>query len=137
DVRRRVRASLGGVDGAGPLDRDLEGRADVTIEVVDGRVEDLLRHAEGGRPDAVEALGEVVERLCAPVTDLVTDRPHRRESGLDVVLGAWEERAQVPGAERPAAEIDRGEHGASLDSSPPCPDRRLTPRRGPGRRRDG
>ena len=121
-----VGAPLVGVHGPGALDRDLERAAHVGVEHLDGGIEHLGRDAEGGRPDPVEALSELVQRRRAAVMDVVADRADRLECGLDVVLRARQGSAQRPGPEGLGAQVDRGEHGSSLDSPHGAADRCLT-----------
>jgi hypothetical protein len=102
------------VDDPSPPDGLLQGRPNLRIEGAEGRGEDGSGDAQALRPDAVEALVCIAQRLGAAITDVVADRADHRERRLDVELGTRQGRTQVAQSGGTAAEIDDGEHGRIL-----------------------
>jgi len=88
------------VDDAHAPDGLLERCADVRVELVQSGRQNLCRHPKLPGPNPVEPLPQVSQGLCPTVANVVTDRSNRRQRGLDVELGPWQnlsKRARIEG----------------------------------------
>ena len=86
--------------------------------------ERLGRNPRGGQPHPVEALGGVQDRGRPALADVVADRPHGVERGLDVERRA---REHVAGVHLGPAQVDTADHAAqSRRPGMPAPPRART-----------
>ena len=99
-----------------PFDRDLEGLADLGIEGLLRLGEPFGGHAETGRDDAVEALGEFPQRGLAAGRDVLDDRAHRGHRLLDVEGCPRHHAGEILGP-RMAAQVDHAQVGRRLGLS--------------------
>jgi hypothetical protein len=99
-----------------PADGLLEARAHGGVEALEGRREGVARHRDVVGADAVEAGGEVDDRLHATGTHGVEDRLDLVRGGLDVELGAGHARAVVDGRRVGAPQVDATDQGHGTDS---------------------
>ena len=113
----------------GAADRLLQARADVGVQALERAGEGLGGHPDAGRPDAVEALGEVEKGLHPPLADVVAQRPHPLHGVLDVEGCAGHDPAQGTRSQGPATQVESSDH--------PVESRRGVPLGPPGRRPEG
>ena len=91
---------------AGPADRLLEGGAHGRVEGVERAGEDVGRHPQARRRDAVEALGGGVEGGGALLAHGGDDGPHGIQRRLDVELGPRQRGPQLAQGQVPTAQVD-------------------------------
>ena len=137
DLGRRVGALLVGVDQPGATDRLLEGGPQRRVEPVEGVLQHLGRDPQVLRPDAVELLAEVAQRVRPAMPDVLDDRADLVQRRLDVELGARQRGPQGAHLERASPQVESGHHGVKSRFRPdPRPDARprsQVRRRGPSR----
>ena len=110
DLGRRVGASLVGVDQPGATDRLLEGGPQRRVEPVEGVLQHLGRDPQVLRPDAVEPLAEVAQRVRSAMPDVLDDRADLLQGRLDVELGARQRGPQGAHLERASPQVESGHH---------------------------
>lgn len=104
-------AALGGVHGPHPVDRGLEGGADRGVELGQGPLERLRRHAQALGADPVEALGGVEHGRGSADGDVLHHGRDGARGGLDVERGARQYVPQGGGPEVPSAQVEDAEDG--------------------------
>jgi hypothetical protein len=109
---RHVGAALVGVHLPHPDDRLLEGRPQRRVAPGEGPVEGGLRDGEVLGVHAVEAGGDLPDRLRAPDAHVLTQRADRGHDRVDVGGGARQQAGEVTvSRQRGSAQVDAGEHG--------------------------
>ena len=103
EVGDRVGLHLGLAGDPQPADGLLETRAHLRVQRRQRLAQRLAGHHDVGLANAVEALGVLDDRLDPAVADVVADRPHDVQRGLDVEVGARHQGAVVGSGASPGA----------------------------------
>ena len=116
------------VDDAGAAHGLLQRLSHLRVQLRQRGVQGLARDADALQRHAVEPLRVVDERRRAAMPDVLTDRPHLLQGGLDVQLGSGQQITveSAVGKDGGTAQVDSGNHGSSLSDGVRPPAARIS-----------